>query len=235
MGGSRSSSRRWCSHGAERWNLAARVVPRFSSIAVVAVAVLVVAGVVNGYLQVREWRGLWETTYGLLLVAKVGLVLPILALGAYNNRVAVPRLRGGVASPLEQRRFLRTAFGELALLTAVLAVTAVLVNEPPATRAARPTGPQAVTTQLGNLELNLVVDPAVAGSNQIHLYLLGPQGRPANVAEADVLASLPSRGLGPLRLRLHAGPGHYVVRGAELTLPGTWQLTVEARRGEFER
>ena len=118
----------------ERWNLAARVVPRFSSIAVVSVAVLVVAGVVNGYLQVREWRGLWETTYGLLLVAKVVLVLPILALGAYNNRVAVPRLRSGVASPREQRRFLRTAFGELALLTAVVAVTAVLVNEPPAAR-----------------------------------------------------------------------------------------------------
>ena len=116
-----------------------------------------------------------------------------------------------------------------------MAVTAVLVNEPPARAQLDPTGPQAVTTQLGNLELNLVVDPAAAGRNQIHLYLLGSQGRPANVAEADVLASLPSRGLGPMRLQATpAGPGHYVVRGAELTLPGTWQLTVEARRGEFE-
>ena len=80
---------------ADRWPLAARAVPRFSSIAVVALAVLVVAGVANTYFQVREWSGLWETTYGLLLVTKVALVLPVLALGAYNNRVAVRRLRDG--------------------------------------------------------------------------------------------------------------------------------------------
>jgi copper transport protein len=115
----------------DRWRLAARAVPRFSSIAVVALAVLVVAGVANGYFEVREWRGLWETTYGLLLVAKVSLVVPILALGAYNNRVAVRRLRDETASPREQRRFLNTAAAELALLVVVVAVTAVLVNQPP--------------------------------------------------------------------------------------------------------
>jgi copper transport protein len=115
----------------DRWRLAARAVPRFSSIAVVAVAVLVVAGVTNGYFQVREWRGLWETTYGLLLVAKVALVVPVLALGAYNNRFAVRRLRDGTASPREQRRFLHTAAAELVVLAVVVGVTAVLVNEPP--------------------------------------------------------------------------------------------------------
>jgi copper transport protein len=116
---------------ADRWRLAARAVPRFSSIAVVALAVLVVAGVANGYFQVREWRGLWETTYGLLLIAKVALVVPVLALGAYNNRFAVRRLQEGIASPREQRRFLHTAAAELALLVVIVAVTAVLVNQPP--------------------------------------------------------------------------------------------------------
>ncbi|MDQ3668930.1 MAG: copper resistance protein CopC/CopD, partial [Actinomycetota bacterium] len=71
-----------------RWPLAARSVPRFSNMAVVSVAVLLVAGIVNGYLQVRAWRGLWETTCGLLLLSKVGLVLPLVGLGAYNNRYA---------------------------------------------------------------------------------------------------------------------------------------------------
>jgi copper transport protein len=115
----------------DRWRLAVRAVPRFSSIAVVALAVLVFAGVASGYFEVRQWRGLWETTYGLLLVAKVALVVPVLALGAYNNRFAVRRLREGIASPREQRRFLHTAAAELALLVVVVAVTAVLVNQPP--------------------------------------------------------------------------------------------------------
>ena len=162
-------------------------------------------------------------------------MLPILALGAYNNRFAVPKLRAETASPRQQRRFLRTAGVELVLMATVVGVTAMLVNQPPARAQLEPTGPQAVTAELGNLELNLVVDPATVGPNQIHLYLLGADGRPANVAAADVLASLPSRGIGPLRFPAHpAGPGHSIVHGANLPLPGTWQLTVEARRGEFE-
>jgi copper transport protein len=221
--------------GRERWRLAARAVPRFSTLAVAAVAVLILAGTVNGYLQVRTWPGLWETTYGLLLLAKVGLVVPILALGAYNNRFAVPRLRDGTAPPREQRRFLRTAAVELALLAAVVAVTAVLVEQPPARAQVAPVGPQSAVVPLGaELELNLVVDPAVAGDNEIHLYLSGLDGRPASVQQASVAATLPSRGIGPLRFQARvAGPGHFVVRGAHLAIAGTWQFTVEALEDEF--
>ncbi len=90
----------------ERWGLAARAVPRFSALAVVSIAALLTAGVINGFLEVRSWSGLWETTYGRLLLVKVALVLPVLALGAFNNRVSVPRLRARIASALERRRFL---------------------------------------------------------------------------------------------------------------------------------
>jgi copper transport protein len=219
----------------ERWPLAARAVPRFSSLAVVSVAVLVVAGTVNGYLQVRALRGLWETTYGLLLLGKLALLVPLFALAAYNNRYAVPRLRAQIASAGEQRRFLNVAGAELALMVAVVAVTAVLVAEPPARAEVAPDEPFATIVQLGTLELNLVVDPAVAGANEVHLYLTDSSGRPAEVDATAVLASLPSKRIGPLRLRaLRAGPGHFVVRGAQLALAGTWTLRVEARRGEFE-
>jgi hypothetical protein len=81
---------------------------------------------------VRVWRGLWETTYGRLLLAKLALVLPLLALGAYNNRFAVPRLKAGIASAVERTRFLRTAGAELAPMAAIVGVTAVLVAQPPA-------------------------------------------------------------------------------------------------------
>ena len=86
------------------------------------------AGAINGYLRVRAWRGLWETEYGVLLLVKIGLVLPLLALGAYNNRFAVPRLREKIASAVERRRFLRLATFELVIILAVVGVTAGLVN-----------------------------------------------------------------------------------------------------------
>ena len=56
-------------------------------------------------------------------------------------------------------------------MVTIVGVTAVLVSEPPARAEVARTGVYATTAPLGDLELNLVVDPAVAGRNQIHLYL----------------------------------------------------------------
>jgi copper transport protein len=222
--------------GERRWQVATTVVPRFSTLALISVAALLIAGAVNAYLEIRSWRGLWETTYGRLVLAKIALVLPLLGLGLYNNRRAVPRLRKGISSLLERRRFLTAIASELCLIVAVLAVTAVLVAEPPARAILSPSGPFSTTAELGPLELNLVVDPSRAGPNAVHFYLLDrSSGQPTDVAEVRLQASLPSGGIGPLRLQAkRLAPGHYVINGAPLTLPGDWQLRVEARRGEFE-
>ena len=218
-----------------RWPLAAVVVPRFSTLAVGAVAVLLVAGIVSAYEQVRAWRGLWDTTYGLLLLGKVALVLPVLALGLYNNRYAVPRLRRQIASALEQRRFLRAVGVELALVVAIVGVTAFLVAEPPARASVAPRGPYATIAELGPLEANVVVDPATSGPNDIHVYLTDSSGQPAEVDELRVLATLPSKQIGPLRFEAQRlAPGHFAVLGAQLALSGDWQVQFEARRGEFE-
>jgi copper transport protein len=221
--------------GEQRWPLAAQAVPRFSKLAVVSVAALIVSGSVNGYEQVGAWRGFWDTTYGLILLAKIALVLPLLALGAYNNRYAVPRLAREIASPAEQRRFLRAAGAELALVLAIVGVTAVLVTEPPARASVAPHGPYATSVALGAVEANVVVDPAQAGPNAIHLYLTDRSGRPVEVDELRLSASLPSKDVGPLHFPAHLlAPGHYAAHGAQLALAGDWQVRIEARRGEFE-
>jgi copper transport protein len=166
---------------------------------------------------------------------KVALVLPLLALGAYNNRVSVRRIAAGTQSVLDRSRFLRAVGAELAIVVAIVAVTAVLVGEPPAKAVVAPTGPYATDTTIGPYELNFVVDPAKTGPNQIHLYLLDRNGQPGKAAEARVIATLPSANVGPLRFegRL-AGPGHLVVQGAQLPFPGKWTLRLEVRRGKFD-
>ncbi len=145
--------------GGKRWELAATSVPRFSTMAVVSVAVLIVAGTLNGYLQVRAWRGLWETEYGILLLVKIGLVLPLLALGAYNNRYAVPRLRAQIASRFERRRFLRFAGVELVVMVAVVGVTAALVNAPPARTEVQMHEPAEMELELGPFMAHMEVMP----------------------------------------------------------------------------
>ncbi len=235
----------------DRWPLATRTVPRFSNMAVVSVAALLVAGAINGYLQVRTWSALWETEYGLLLLAKIALVVPLLGLGAYNNRYAVPRLRAGLASVLERRRFLQAAGVELVIMVAVVAVTAVLVNAEPARTeammgdmameeaamepAAGDHEPFESEVDLGGTMAHVVVDPATPGENSVHLSF--EQSDAEEFTEVSVSASLPSEEIGPLAFPaepVQGQPGEYVAEGASLSLPGEWELRIEALVGEFD-
>jgi copper transport protein len=213
----------------KRWELAATAVPRFSTMAVVAVSVLIVAGAVNGYLQVRAWRGLWDTEYGVLLLIKIGLVLPLLALGAYNNRFAVPRLRAQLASVIERRRFLRMAGAELVIMLAIVGVTAGLVNAPPARTEIEMHEASEIELRLGPFMAHMEVMPAQVGPNRIHLEFT--KGRPD-----EVTISARSKAIGPLRYRARRGmePGSYVVRRANLSPGGEWELRIDARRGQFD-
>ena len=46
---------------------------------------------------------------------------------------------------------------------------------------------------------------------------------------------MPSKRIGPLAEKANlAGPGHYVVQGALLSVPGTWQVQVTLRTSEFD-
>ena len=234
----------------DRWPLATRAVPRFSAMAVVSVAVLIVAGLVSAYLEVRTWRGLWETEYGLLLLAKIVLALPLLALGAYNNRYAVPRLRAGIASRLERRRFLRVTAVELAFMGTIVAVTAVLINTRPAAAelgiaavgthvtaaegtATGPVRPSFVgTVPLGNMQAAITVDPSTPGDTTITLTFTGSREVPS---EVKVAASLPSQEIGPLEFNAKpdpSRPGTFVIEDASLAIAGDWNLRIEALVGE---
>jgi copper transport protein len=162
----------------------------------------------------------------------------VLALGAFNNRVSVPRLRAGIASALERRRFLRATAAELVLVVCIVGVTAVLVAEVPAqAQLAAEAGPVSRDAIVGPFDLNLVVDPARTGTNEVHLYLLDRStGQPSRVDEVRVAASLPAAGVGPIRLQATpAGPGHAVVTAATFPLVGDWRLRVDVRKGEFDQ
>ncbi len=233
--------------GDDRWPLAARAVPRFSILAVISVVTLVTAGVIRGSEELvpagtslrhwprSVWEGVWHTTYGQLLLAKILLVVPLLGLGAYNNRFAVPRLRKQIASVVEQRRFLRAAGAELLIMATIVGVTAVLVTEPPAKASIKPPKLFNTFAPLGNIELNMTMEPARTGPNVIHIYTFTQSGVPAPTAAMKLTATLPSQNLGPLSVPLQRiGPFHYTVSGATFPQPGDWQMTIEARRGQFE-
>ncbi|MYH27488.1 MAG: hypothetical protein F4137_01210 [Acidobacteria bacterium] len=97
---------------------------RFSPLAVAAVGLIAVSGIVTTVIYVTAFADLWTTGYGRVLLLKVVFFLATGAIGAYNWRILLPRLGTGTGV----RALLRSARIELTLAAAVLLATAVLVH-----------------------------------------------------------------------------------------------------------
>lgn len=121
---------------AERAGALARLIARFTRVAVPGVVVVLLAGLYNAWLQVGSLGGLWGTAYGRTLLVKVLLVLLMLALGGLNNfyygRRAAALVGGESGEEAARRGFLRAVGLEAALGVLVLLVTAALVFQTPA-------------------------------------------------------------------------------------------------------
>jgi putative copper export protein len=85
--------------------LIAAIARRFSVLAGVALAGVLLTGIYNAWLQVGTISALWETPYGRTLLAKLFLVFPLLALGASNRYISVPLLQRWAGLPMAKRRF----------------------------------------------------------------------------------------------------------------------------------
>jgi copper transport protein len=98
----------------------------FSRIAVVLVALLVLAGVYLAIVRLPELADLWQTSYGRLLLVKVGIVGLALAWGGFHHTFVRPRLEAG-----EQPRVRGSLLGESGVALVVLLVAAMLTNGSP--------------------------------------------------------------------------------------------------------
>jgi putative copper export protein len=123
---------------------------RLSALAAAALAMVIIPGVYNAWLQIGSWHGLWSTTYGRLLMIKVLLVMIMAALGALNRYRYVPALQrhAGLAEPrtliplprllrkdAPASSFLISLRVEAGLLLTVLLLAAALSQQVPAVHA----------------------------------------------------------------------------------------------------
>ena len=254
----------------------AGALPPFSRLAAGSVTALVVTGVVQSVREVGSPAALVTTTYGWVLLAKLALVLLLLAaagvsrvwvqqhLGVHRSR-PTPRSRvtahafsassepepdpvvasaagaraeaQAAAAAAERPALRRTVLVEFAVGLVVLALSAVLVGTPPArAQVAQPvdvTLPvQTAAGQDGSVQVS--VDPAAAGANTLHLYLLDERGQLTQPVDIRVTLTEEAQEIGPIDVPLEpAGPGHYVGDGMAIPGAGTWTLAVTVRLDEF--
>ena len=129
----------------------------------------------------------------------------------------------------------RTLRFELALGLAAIAATGALSSYAPSV--AESAGPYATTVNVGPARLEVTVDPAKVGPNQLHLYLFDRKTGAAfeGTKELRVTAAMPAKQIAPIALSAHvAGPGHYVVDGASLAVAGDWTIAVVDRVSDFD-
>lgn len=116
-------------------SLLATVVGRFSRMALLAVTLLLLSGVVNSIVLVASFDALVETAYGRLVLAKITLFGAIVALGALNQRRLLPALRAAAArgDPANRTAMLlrRSVAFEVGFAVVVLSLTSVLVATQP--------------------------------------------------------------------------------------------------------
>ncbi len=226
--------------GAERSRLLLAVLGRFSPLALGAVLVIATTGVIQAYIDVRSFDGLFHSTYGALIIVKVLLLLLLIGLGWVNRERVIPmlgRIVGEGHSPGDVGVLARrTMRGELVLMLCVFGVTAALISYAPPIDAA--SGPFSTNTTIGAAELEMTVEPARVGLNTIHLYLIDAKSGAQFTATKELTATarLPAKGIGPLPLHANlAGPGHYILSSAVLSPDGTWNIEITDRVSEFEQ
>lgn len=222
----------------------------WSRYAATAVALLVVTGAFAAWREVREVEALASTAYGQLLLWKTGFVLVMLGLGGLGRAwvrrhylpvvhastdlvMAAPQVAEGERSAptrRDVRHLRRSVLLETGLAAVVLAVTSWLVGTTPARSAYAPVFSETKPVA-GDLQVQVDVEPARAGVNDMHVYYTGAGGKAVDVEEATARWSGGDGDVVPVALPRES-LGHYEALRVPLTAPGTWQLELTTRTSD---
>jgi copper transport protein len=202
------------------------VVRRFSRLALVGLVALIFGGALSALLLTDSVTDLWETTWGRVLIAKVAVVLLALVIAGLGRRAGAS--------------LGRSLQVEAVLIVAVIALTGTLTGlapQPPA--AAAPTTPYVSTSgfhleqRIDAREAQVDITPATTGQpNEVHVIVTNGVGQPAlDVKDASVVLSSDTVERLPVALTV-INAAHWTGT-VQLPTPGSWQVVVRLRIGEF--
>jgi copper transport protein len=227
----------WARGGA--WSTREAVV-RFSRLAGISLAVVVVTGVARTADELGGWGRLADSGFGRALDLKLVLFAGLVALGALNRYRLVPLLRTGPRRRATAR--LRRSVGaELGLAAGVLAAAALLSQLAPGATAgaarpapvARPALEASGADWATTVRVTLTVTPGAAGPNRFTATVADFDSGGVVPADRVELAGTPVAhpDLGTARLELAKAPdGRWLGQGRLLSLAGRWDLTTTIQR-----
>jgi copper transport protein len=218
--------------------LAKRVLTRFSTYAAVAVTGVVAAGFMLSLGQVGSLENLTSTPFGLVVTAKVGLVLPLVALGAHNHFRSIPQLTDPARVVEAAARVGRNVRVEALLAVVVLLLSGLLASLAPATSLDVPTPePQAFFLEQvkDGIEIQLQVYPPPGAPGLYVLSILLTRADTGalylNSTNATGTFTLTNSTYPQVR-EVMLGPhdNHYFLETTAFSKPGKWRVDVSIQR-----
>jgi copper transport protein len=206
-------------------------VRRFSVIAGIGLAAVAVTGVLRAVDELGGWGKvlhILDSSYGTVLLIKVGVALVLISLGTLNHFVNVPRYSAAGRAALR-----RTVGGEIVMAAGIFALTGVLTGLPPTGGVEHMTAPKvdhldvtghdfATTTRV-----RLEVTPGTVGPNRfvarVTDYDTGEQVPADRVTLDFSLAGDPDVGSSvPLE---HLPDGSWAAESTAIAITGDWDVT----------
>jgi copper transport protein len=203
----------------------------FSRAATWLLAATFVAGVASVQLLTGGFGNATQS-WGWTMFVKVALIGVAVTAGAWNRFNVVPH-----ADQLPKAKTTVALKVEAVALVAIVAASVALThNGPPSIEGGSTRGPAVFEVTTDELRVQVVVDPARVGTNDVHVYVLDPIGMPIDVVEVTVTLASESLGVGRITQELsNLGAGHYSGRSDDLGLPGTWEVELVIRPDRFSQ
>ena len=223
----------------------AAVVGRFSTMAGISFAGILVAGTLLAVAEVGSVANLFETGYGQLLLVKIALVGLLLFLAGYNRYLLLPGLSSASSSDRPDvvargwQRLVSTVRLEAIAMVAVLGVTAILANGTPSNGAtAPPPVPFTQTQPFVGGHVTLHITPNQALVNNWTVQFTGGGGAPQDLAESvSIYLVLPAQNVGPIEQDMkRVGVGRFVlVNSPNPPIVGKWQIVLQVQVSAFSQ
>jgi copper transport protein len=213
------------------------VARRFAALAGFGLAIVALTGLLRSIADVGTIDALVSTDFGRLVLLKVGLLLPIAALGAANHFYAVPNSGRSLAA------LRRLGSTELAIGVAALLAASMLVTIAPPTEVSAagdgPTGANAASATPVPLSvtgadfgttvlLRLTASPGAVGNNEFQVRVTDfDTGAPVHATSVKLSFKLPARpDIGSSTLDLRSRPdGTFAATGTNLSMAGIWRIS----------
>jgi copper transport protein len=194
-----------------------------SPVAIAAVATIVISGIIQTVRNVGSISALLTTSYGRDIDIKIVLMLGALGF-ALASRRALARSRFAIGHWLKL---------ELWLLTAVIAVTAVLV-ESPLPREAAPLASAKATFTVRGIVVRASATALATGQWEFRVNGTDAKGNPHSLDGVDVAVRETNRNIGPLPVPMTLTSDGAFDGTTTLPFAGAWSASVSARSGDFD-